>query len=631
MNRRFLDDLSLAMADVYASVTDEILVNLARHFKFIKEGQPVPASWDYQARKLAEVGQVNQETVQIILERLGGADEALKGLLEESIKNGLKDAEPSLRKAAEQGLLQTPLIPLVAPNQMQVFTAYYEQSADKLNLVNTVMLESTQEAYTATVSDIVSRIDTTQTILNTATGKTMTGVSSFNKVLHDSVRRMVANNLTGFIDHGDHHWSPEAYVAMDMRTTMSNTAREAVRERSEEFGCELYQVSSHNGARPLCYPWQGKVISRNGWRGEVKDFDGNTVTVHSEDEIESFRYGGGLFGVNCGHFPIPFIPGFSRSRPPQQDENANAKEYAESQEQRRLESELRGEKRELAVMKAQGATEDQINAQKMRVKNASANLDDFCDKTGRARRREREYTPINATFPDGYKQTKFENGIRYEPEKGQSISVPAVPKEAQDTLEKTVTRPENEQDILKGYKRFNVNTRSDAEMLAQVNPNYIKGTREWNYNCQRTVATQELVFRGYDVTSMPYNPNDAISDVAWRAWEVPSNPWDDPELLPLGNKNTFNDGVRAAFDQWGDGSRAIVRLKWNTEHGGNGHFVFARRIKDDIIFTDPQNNTILNIGETLGNTTRSTNQMWIMRVDNRKVSNNITLAVKNRE
>ena len=414
MNRLFLDDLSLAMADVYAAVTDQLLVNLARHFKLIKGGK-VPGSWDYQVRKLAEMGQVTKESRDIILKMLGDADGALKNVLEQAIMDGLKDADPILRKAAEKGFI-TGVASGLAPNQMQAFQMYYQQSADKLNLVNTVMLESTQQAYQSTVADIVSKIDTTQKILNTATGEIITGVDPFNKVLRQSVRKMVNNGLTGFIDHGGHHWSPEAYVAMDMRTTMTNTAREAVAERSREMGCDLYQVSSHNGARPLCYPWQGKVISRNGWTGVVEDFEGNKVTVHSEDEIESFRYGGGLFGVNCGHYPIPFVPGFSRSRPPQQDEEANAKEYAESQEQRRLERELRGEKRELAVMKAQGATEEEITAQKARITQANNNLDSFCDSTGRARRREREYTPINATWPDDYKQTYYERGtIRRNP------------------------------------------------------------------------------------------------------------------------------------------------------------------------------------------------------------------------
>lgn len=399
MNPHLIDSMSWAMSDVYASVTDAILVNLARHFKFIQEGAPISGAWEYQVRKLAEMGQVRRETIQIIADRLGGADEALRGLLIRSIEEGLKTADPALRKAAEKGLLSM-MPPVMSPNQMQAFRTFYNQSADKLNLVNTVMLESTENAYRATVADIAGKISETQKILNTSAGKVITGVDSFNKVQHDAVRRMVDNGLTGFIDHGGHHWSPEAYVAMDMRTTMTNTARAAVWEQSEAAGVELYQVSSHDGARPLCYPWQGKIISRNGWTGEVEDGEGNKVTVHSESEIESFRYGGGLFGVNCGHYPIPFIPGFSRVRPPKQDAEENTKEYQESQQQRALERNLREEKRELAVMKAQGATDEEIQAQKARVRNASANLDDFCDETGRARQRAREYTPVNAEFPD---------------------------------------------------------------------------------------------------------------------------------------------------------------------------------------------------------------------------------------
>lgn len=399
MNRRLIDGMSLAMSDVYAACVDRILINLARHFAFIKEGAPIPGSWEYQFRKLAEMGQVTRESEAIILDTLGGADEALKAMLEETIQDSLKGLDKPLKKAAERGLtLGSGFLPEIAPRQMQAFQAYYQQSADKLNLVNTVMLESTEQAYRATVADIATKIDTTQKILNKASGEVITGTESFNKVLHDSVRQMVANGLTGFIDHGGHHWSPEAYVAMDTRTTMTNTARAAVWEEAEQYGVDLYQVSSHDGARPLCYPWQGKVISRNGWTGVVEDGEGNKVTVHSESEIESFRYGGGLFGVNCGHYPIPFVPGFSRIRPPEQNAEENAKEYEQSQQQRALERNLREERRELAVMKAQGATEDEINAQKLRVKNASTRLDDFCDETGRARQRAREYTPINASF-----------------------------------------------------------------------------------------------------------------------------------------------------------------------------------------------------------------------------------------
>jgi len=417
MRPSFLDNMSYEMAEVYGAVTDRILVNLARYFPYVKPGEELPGSFEYQARMLAQMGRVNRETADIILQSLGGADAALRGALETAILEALKSEEPALRKAAEQGLLGSFIPPEVAPGQMQAFKSYYAQSADKLNLVNTVMLESTESAYRATVADITARIQRTQNILNTAAGEVVTGVTSWNQAMRDGVRRMVENGLTGFVDHGGHRWSPEAYVAMDIRTTMFNTAREAVDERARDYGADLYQVSSHNGARPLCYPWQGKVISRSGWTGTVEDLDGNKITVHSEDEIESFRWGGGLFGVNCRHYPMNFIPGFSTIKGEPQDPEENEQAYAESQQQRALERRLREEKRDLEVMQAQGADPEAIKAQRAKVKQASADIDQFCEDTGRARRRNREYTPVNATWPDNYEPGKASTAERPKPKK----------------------------------------------------------------------------------------------------------------------------------------------------------------------------------------------------------------------
>ena len=106
-----------------------------------------------------------------------------------------------------------------------------------------------------------------------------------------------------------------------------------------------------------------------------------------------------MFGINCGHYPIPFIPGFSRIRPPEQNEEQNAKEYEQSQQQRALEREYRYAKRDLMIAKERG-DEDEIKAQRVKVRNARTNLNEFCEETGRARRSSREKTPINATFPD---------------------------------------------------------------------------------------------------------------------------------------------------------------------------------------------------------------------------------------
>ena len=97
---------------------------------------------------------------------------------------------------------------------------------------------------------------------------------------------------------------------------------------------------------------------------------------------------------------MTFVPGFSTLKGQRQDEEENAETYAQSQEQRALERKLRREKLDLDVMKAQGAPEDAIRRQEARVSRADSEIKAFCDETGRARRKNREYTPVNATWPD---------------------------------------------------------------------------------------------------------------------------------------------------------------------------------------------------------------------------------------
>ena len=443
----FVANMSEAMADVYGAVTDRILINLAKYFPFLKAGAEMPGSFDYQARMLAQMGQINKETVDIIMSGLEGADQALRQALEASIIHALEAEEPKLRKAAEKGILQPPSVPEVVPGQMQAFQAYYRQSADKLNLVNTVMLESTQAAYTATVSDIANKIARTQSILNVGAGEVVTGVTAYNQAVRESVQKMVKNGITGFVDHGGHHWTPEAYAAMDIRTTMNNVARAATWERNEGYGNDLYQVSWHNGARPLCYQWQGKVISRSDMVREVQDLDGNTVHVYAQSET-SYGEAAGLFGVNCGHYAMVFIPGISTLYDVPQDEEENKKDYEESQQQRALERKLREEKRDLEVMKAQGASEEEIKAQKERVRQASSDIQTFCDDTGRTRRRNRESTPVRATWPKELGEvTRFNGGYidanAVPPPKG-AISTPKIqPQNPQNVASQATQQPQN--------------------------------------------------------------------------------------------------------------------------------------------------------------------------------------------
>ena len=416
MHPAFLDNMSWEMAEVYGAITDQILINLARHFPFYVAGETVPKSaFVYQAQMLAQMGQVNAETIRIIRNGLSDADLALKGVLEQSVIDAVRTAEPELLNGVKRGVFNLPVSIPVSPNQMRAFQLYYQQAAEKLNLVNTVMLESTQSAYRQTVADVVSQIELadrmnrTQMALDVATGETVTGVSSWNAALKHATDRLKDGGIVGFVDHAGHQWSAESYVAMDIRTTVFNTGRASTWEVNQDFGNDLYLVSWHNGARPLCYPWQNKVISANNRSGVTYDLDGNEITIIPQSAT-SYGEAAGLFGINCKHYPTPFIPGVSVADGTPQDPEENARTYEQSQEQRRLERKLREEKRDLLMAKEQGAPQEELDRLREKCRNSSKDIDEFCKSTGRTRHRDREAVYTKRDFPDKerYDVSKFE-------------------------------------------------------------------------------------------------------------------------------------------------------------------------------------------------------------------------------
>ena len=393
----FLDVLGEEMGRVYEACHDRLLINLARHFRFLKPGEEPGGAFMYQARKLQEFGQVTEESAAIIREMMEGADPALMDCLEAAIVDALEDVEPELRKAARAGEL--PEAPgEVSPRAMAAFTDYYKQSADKLNLVNTVMLESTGDAYRETVADVTARMQRAQTIVNAAAGEVALGVDSFNVALKQATQKLVANGITGFVDHGGHRWAPETYVAMDMRTTFHNVSRRAFWDRNGEYGNDLYLVSQHPGARPLCYPWQCHVISRDDRARDVTDGAGNPVHVYAQSET-TYGEPAGLFGINCGHHPELFIPGATTVPEVRQSEAENATTYALSQKQRGLERAFCKARLDRDVAEAQG-DEAGLKAATEKLKTADEKLNRFETDTGRRRRREREYAPVNAKWPE---------------------------------------------------------------------------------------------------------------------------------------------------------------------------------------------------------------------------------------
>lgn len=389
----FLIEQAEPVESVAEEIENRVLLNLARFFK----GKPddwkrAPLQW--QARKLAQLGALNTENIQTI-SRLAGREESLYMLaLEKTLWRALGEVDLTLSAALKKGKLSgTPgALEETIARQLDLLR---EQAANKLNLVNTVMLNSSLEQAQKVIANTMAyerQLSQAQAILNDRAGEVVTGVTSLREAVSTAVKDMALEGLTGFTDRAGRRWSPEAYVSMDLRTTAHNAATQAVFDRCDEYGCSLVEVSEHAGARPRCEPYQGKIYNRAGGAGATTDGNGKTVHYGAWSET-SYGEPAGLLGINCGHFVYPFIPGFSsRTFEPTRDKKLNDQQYELSQTQRRLERDVRAAKREAALLKAAGDSDGAAKARE-RVKAKSSAVRDFCNQTGRKRRNDRERVP----------------------------------------------------------------------------------------------------------------------------------------------------------------------------------------------------------------------------------------------
>ena len=377
---------------IYTRTVDELLINIARHFNV--KGWERTRYWEI--KKLSEMGALTEESVKIIARNTGKLPEEIEAAFLQVSEKACLDIDPQLRGAAAKGLLQDPgTTATTSPLIRDAVKAYTDEAIDKCNMVNTTLLQSTRQAYLNGITTAVAEAQLleAQQILDTQALSVVTGMETRVRAIRKAMDQMSAAGLTGFVDKAGRNWSPEAYSAMVVRTSSHNVAIRTIKDRQQEFGGgDIFQVSSHPGARPLCYPYQGKFYSWSAGPGEFTDGAGHRQTY---ENINSTSYGepAGLFGINCGHHPIPIIPGYSYPQDgPEQSKAENDKEYEQSQIQRQYERNIRIAKREQAIAEATGDKEAEKEAAQ-KVRSEQRRMRGFIESTGRARRYDRERIP----------------------------------------------------------------------------------------------------------------------------------------------------------------------------------------------------------------------------------------------
>jgi hypothetical protein len=382
---------SAPVIQAYRDMEDELLRLIAKQ---IARDKSVSDTSAWRIRQLARAGEINQQALAIIDSYAGGIsseiaeailaaaegevgtlDAAMLNLLSE--KGKMTDEQRNMLDAFQRQSRQELNI-----ENARIAESYAQALQEDCNLVNTVMGYQTASAFSECVRETADELDRQAVIneLNQGSMSVVSGTESLQEATRRTLERLAVKGIPGFVDKAGREWSPEAYVKMDLRSTMGNTARAAQDARCDRYGIQLIEVSSHNGARPKCAPYQGRIFSRNGTSGTVTDLEGNRISYIPLSQT-SFGEPDGLFGINCGHQQYPFIPGVSMRTYYPYPEEQNAERYQQTQQQRAMERKIRADKRKCMMMQETGDDEGlkkaagKLRADKDRYR-------DFCKETG---------------------------------------------------------------------------------------------------------------------------------------------------------------------------------------------------------------------------------------------------------
>lgn len=364
-----LDELSHPVIELYAHLETEIINAMVKRLKTESDDEIMKDNvLHWQIEKLRQLNDLNKDVISMLHLMSGKTVNALTELVHKATAHSIKPMETWLSELAKDGHIDK-APPLEQDDRIfRTLKAFQNTAKSDMNLVNANILKNVPQVY----RDIISK-----TVASVMVGH------SFQKALTSTAQKWADQGIPALIDRAGRHWSIEGYIPLVVKSTANNVANQAQFDRMDSYNLDLIEISSHLAARPLCAPYQGQIFSRNGGS---RDYPPLSST--------SYGKAAGLFGCNCRHFSVPYIPNVSvqRFRPYPAAENAQA--YQVQQQQRSIEREIRKAKRKLNVAQNLG-DKQQIDIATQKVREKHAKMRTFIQDNNVTRRRNREQLHLN--------------------------------------------------------------------------------------------------------------------------------------------------------------------------------------------------------------------------------------------
>ena len=243
-----------------------------------------------------------------------------------------------------------------------------------------------------------------QWALDSAAMQIQTGAISYNQAIKSAVQQLAGSGLKAVDYESGHVDQIDVAARRAIMTGVSQICDQYTNKSAEYLGTRYFEVSAHSGARdkPGPSPWS----SHKDWQGKVyyqsENGEGDPLGLY-EDLVATTGYGyvDGLTGANCRHHKYPFIPGVSeRTYTDEQLEHIDDglgctfdgktyTAYEATQMQRRIERQIRAQKKLRNAYKEAGLSED-ATAANIKLRRLNAEYSRFSKAAGLPEQPERK-------------------------------------------------------------------------------------------------------------------------------------------------------------------------------------------------------------------------------------------------
>ena len=374
------------VADIYHQLTLDLFDQVIDRIKERGSASLDDNPYIWQLEKMNEMGLLNEDNLKLISDRSGIAEEQLRHVIQNEGYKIYKDTKQQLLEATGGGgfagnsIIQTNL------------AAYVNQAMGDIdNLINTTLPMSVRKVY--------------QSIVQESVAKVVTGLTTSDKAISDTVMEWAKKGFYGFTDSQGKHWKADTYARQVIKSTAWRVYREVRMAPAEELGIDTFYYHKKATAREMCAPLQHQIVTT----GVARTEKGERILALSD---YGYGYAWGCQGINCTHEMTPYIPGANYKpdlpdelrdlTPEQAIENANVQA-----KQRALERSIRQSKEFLHVAEKLGDSE-LIDKYKSKVRIQQGAMRDYLKQhpfLNRDYAREKYYA-------DPYAEAKKETQLR---------------------------------------------------------------------------------------------------------------------------------------------------------------------------------------------------------------------------